>query len=260
VAGRQTGPLGFLNTINVIAPYRYHGTWVFDDPRVGLVREPFISDADTLIDSAVVNILGADRGFFLIFSGQPFPGHVIRLIWRRSDTDGNWYYSESLDHEAWLCPALLKYFDDVPKTLYLQCKAKPQDAKHPSDWTVKEQQRIADGHCDSPEPALLAGSRGADAQFSRSQPEHVVPDPYVSHLHRFGAPAWVRGATVLMLFIIVIGNLVLATIGLLGGSRPRGYLFLFLAWTMGITGLVMLARLWRAMVLQREPPPSEPTT
>jgi hypothetical protein len=114
-----------MNTINVIAPYRFHGTWVFDDPRVGLVQEPFISGADTLIDRAVSDIPGADRGFLLIFSGQPFPGYEIHLVWRRPEMDGNWYRSENLDHEAWLCPALLKYFGEVPKALYVQCKAKP---------------------------------------------------------------------------------------------------------------------------------------
>jgi hypothetical protein len=29
------------NSILVVAPYRYSGTWVFDDPRVGLQAEPF---------------------------------------------------------------------------------------------------------------------------------------------------------------------------------------------------------------------------
>jgi membrane protein implicated in regulation of membrane protease activity len=92
------------------------------------------------------------------------------------------------------------------------------------------------------------------------QPEDIMPDPYSTHLQRPGTPAWVRAAAVLTLFLIIMGNLVLATMGLLGGARPRGYVFLFLAWTMGITGFVMLARLWRAMVLQRASPPSEPTS
>jgi hypothetical protein len=30
-----------MNTINVIAPYKYHGQWVFDDPRVGLSQRAF---------------------------------------------------------------------------------------------------------------------------------------------------------------------------------------------------------------------------
>ena len=36
-----------MNAINVISPYRHHGMWVFDDARVGLVQEPFVSGADT---------------------------------------------------------------------------------------------------------------------------------------------------------------------------------------------------------------------
>jgi len=32
--------------INVISPYKRHGIWVFDDARVGLVQEPFVSDLD----------------------------------------------------------------------------------------------------------------------------------------------------------------------------------------------------------------------
>lgn len=30
------------NALMVIAPYRYAGTWVFDDSAVGLKREPFV--------------------------------------------------------------------------------------------------------------------------------------------------------------------------------------------------------------------------
>jgi hypothetical protein len=29
-----------MNAINLIAPYKVHGQWVFDDPRVGLSQEP----------------------------------------------------------------------------------------------------------------------------------------------------------------------------------------------------------------------------
>ena len=42
--------------INVIAPYKWHGMWVFDDPRVGLVQEPFVAGADTMIDRVVADI------------------------------------------------------------------------------------------------------------------------------------------------------------------------------------------------------------
>jgi hypothetical protein len=119
---RKTGESSQMNAINVIAPYKYHGQWVFDDPRVGLSQEPFVAGADTWIDRVVADIPNAERGFTLIFSGAPFPGHQYRLDWRREEGGGNWYYSADLDMEGWLCPALFKYFSETPKTLYAQIK------------------------------------------------------------------------------------------------------------------------------------------
>ncbi len=34
----------------VIAPYWFNGTWVFDDPMVGLKREPFVAGVPEMID------------------------------------------------------------------------------------------------------------------------------------------------------------------------------------------------------------------
>ena len=63
-----------MNAINVIAPYKHHGQWVFDDPRVGLSQEPFVAGADTWIDRVVAEIPDAERGFTLIFSSALFGG------------------------------------------------------------------------------------------------------------------------------------------------------------------------------------------
>ena len=41
------------NQICVIKPYKWEGMWVFDDERVGLVREAFVAGADTIIDTAL---------------------------------------------------------------------------------------------------------------------------------------------------------------------------------------------------------------
>ena len=57
-----------MNAINVIAPYKHHGMWVFDDPRVGLVQEPFVAGADAMIDRVVADLPDAEHGFTLIFS------------------------------------------------------------------------------------------------------------------------------------------------------------------------------------------------
>jgi hypothetical protein len=113
-----------MNAIHVISPYKHHGMWVFDDPRVGLVQEPFVSGADTWIDRVVADIPNAEKGFVLIFSSTPFPSHQYRLDWRRAEAEGNWYYSPDLDMEGWLCPALFRYFTDAPVSLYAQIKAR----------------------------------------------------------------------------------------------------------------------------------------
>jgi hypothetical protein len=113
-----------MNAINIIAPYKYYGMWVFDDPPVGLVREPFVAGADTMIGRVVEMIPDAENGFLMIFSATESPGHQFKLEWRRSDGGGNWYYSPQLDMEGWLCPALLKYFEEAPNEIYVQVKSK----------------------------------------------------------------------------------------------------------------------------------------
>ncbi len=119
-----TSTLEAMNSIHVIAPYKYLEMWVFDDEKVGLTQEPFVSGADTMIDRVVENIPNADQGFILVFSKERFPGAALRLNWRRPESNGNWYYSEELGMEGWLCPALFKYFSEAPKELYVQVKAK----------------------------------------------------------------------------------------------------------------------------------------
>ncbi len=120
-------PLGFYrpsNSLMVIAPYKYQGTWVFDDAAVGLKREPFVSGIPEMIDTMVKEIPDADKGFRLLFSTQPFPGHMVKLSWRRADSTGNWYYCEQYDAEGWLCPGLFKYYAEAPKDLYAKAEKK----------------------------------------------------------------------------------------------------------------------------------------
>lgn len=56
-----------MNSIHVIAPYKYLEMWVFDDEKV-------VSGADTMIDRLAENIPNAEKGFILLFSKEPFPG------------------------------------------------------------------------------------------------------------------------------------------------------------------------------------------
>ena len=111
------------NSLFVIAPYRHLGMWVFDDARVGLIQEPFVGGADTIIDEWTKDIPNAEKGFRLIFSPDPFPGYDLSFEWRRPEMSGNTYYCEQLDMEGWLCPALFKYFDSAPMNLYAKAEA-----------------------------------------------------------------------------------------------------------------------------------------
>jgi hypothetical protein len=115
---------GPVNAIGVIAPYRYEGMWVFDDPAVGLNREPFVVGIDKMIDQLVASIPNAERGFRLLFSATPFPGHTVKLEWRREESGGNWYYCPQFGIEGWLCPALFRYFDKAPAELYARAEPK----------------------------------------------------------------------------------------------------------------------------------------
>src|SRR6478672_1919756 len=71
--------VSMANTIHVIVPYRHASTWVFDDPRVGLSQEPFVSGIPEMIDAIVANVPNAEKGFRLLFASAPFPGYQVKL-------------------------------------------------------------------------------------------------------------------------------------------------------------------------------------
>jgi hypothetical protein len=112
------------NSIMVIAPYRYHGTWVFDDPSAGLVRERFVAGVPAMIDVLVKDIPDAQDGFRLSFSAREFPGYQKKLTWVRGDSTGNWYRTDDPPMEGWLCPVLFKYYREAPKEIYVQAEPK----------------------------------------------------------------------------------------------------------------------------------------
>jgi len=117
---KQTRTVRDMNALLVIVPYKYQGTWVFDDAKVGLFREPFIAGIDTMIDKAVADIPSAEKGFRAVFSAAVFPGANLKLEWRREESGGHWYYSDQFRMEGWLCPALLKYFATAPPEIYVK--------------------------------------------------------------------------------------------------------------------------------------------
>ena len=113
-----------MNALSVIFPYRLEGVWVFDDVATGLVREPFISGADNILDVLAEHIPNAADGFKIVFSAGPFPGYTARFVWTRAEYEGNWYWWPERQMEGWLCPALLKYFESPPKEIFVRTSAK----------------------------------------------------------------------------------------------------------------------------------------
>jgi hypothetical protein len=59
------------DTVWTIDPYRHDGAWVFDEPRVGLHREPFVAGITEMIDRLVAGIPDAAHGFRLRFAAFP---------------------------------------------------------------------------------------------------------------------------------------------------------------------------------------------
>lgn len=115
------------NSIFSIRPYLDGKSLVFDDESVGLVKEPFVANADVILLSLAIGVLGETcRKFTLVFSDKAFPGHHATLSLVRPEYGGNWYKCDQLgdcdEAYGWLCPALFLYFNKAPKKIYLQIK------------------------------------------------------------------------------------------------------------------------------------------
>lgn len=113
------------NALQVLRLYKHEGSWVFDDARFGLEREPFVLGIDQMIDRLVAALPDPEKGFRLIFSPRPFPGYGAKLERRRDDSGGVWYFSPTFGIEGWLCPVLFRYFETAPSELYARAEPLP---------------------------------------------------------------------------------------------------------------------------------------
>ena len=104
-----------MNQIHAIQPYKWNGQWVFDDYHKGLKREAFVGGSNDIIE----HFAEGKNTVILLFSAEWFP-KTFKFTWVKEEHGGNWYYNEVMDMKGWLCPALLKYFDEAPKELYIQ--------------------------------------------------------------------------------------------------------------------------------------------
>jgi len=110
------------NVLMVIAPYWYQDTWVFDDESAGLNKEPFVTGIPEMINDLVKDIPNARSGFRLFFSSAPFPGYQVELARVKEEDGGYWYRVKNKSAEGWLCPALFRYFETAPETIYVKAE------------------------------------------------------------------------------------------------------------------------------------------
>ncbi len=127
------------NSITAIYPYQIGTLWVFDDPAVDLREEAFVAGIDKIMDLMTAHIPNAKDGFRLLFSANPFPGANVVMEHIEKDRQthwpatkwmkktfipviqrGDWYRHAETGMEGWLCPALLKYFDNAPTHIYVK--------------------------------------------------------------------------------------------------------------------------------------------
>jgi len=129
------------NVLNVIQPYWYANCWVFDDASKGLEKESLEGRFEAelreimvlarlvgggvtrMIDYLVKDIPNARSGFILLFSSQPFAGYQVEITRVREEYGGYWYKAKDEGAEGWLCPALFRYFETAPESLYIKAES-----------------------------------------------------------------------------------------------------------------------------------------
>jgi hypothetical protein len=110
------------NSIYTLHPYKHGSQWVFDDESKGLFREAFVAGIDDIIEYITKDFADAKNGFNLLFSDNKFPSANVELHKQGTESGGTWYYCPQLEMAGWLCPALFKYYDVAPETIYIQVK------------------------------------------------------------------------------------------------------------------------------------------
>jgi len=140
------------NSIMVLKPYKYLGTWVFDDESTGLVKEAFVAGVPEILEGLLnangIPLEDAEKGFKLTFGAVAFPGHQLCAIWEREEAGGNWYREKETGWQGWLCPALFKYFESAPAALFIRADAladfdKPLNTDTPYFEVLQFLQRVA---------------------------------------------------------------------------------------------------------------------
>jgi len=117
IMGSTSSPTA--NSIHTIEVYRFGSAWVFDDERVGLLKEAFVAGADTLIDKYA----DGKNNITIMFSTDWFPDHSVVVEKDKDQYDVGTNYTEPVTgHNLWLCPSLNLYYSVSPDRIYVKFK------------------------------------------------------------------------------------------------------------------------------------------
>ena len=118
------------NAMHCIQIYRHQGTWAFTDGDHDLINEPFVAGIPQFIDFIIRQDKKDPRDgeYIVTFSKNQFPTAVYELKFDRDDMGGAWYkcgpcneaVNDQVGGEGWLCPATLNYFEDFPRSIFVQ--------------------------------------------------------------------------------------------------------------------------------------------
>lgn len=125
--------------VNTIRPFISNGRWMFEKNGknydmapaaiMDVVLSPLVIGADKLIalGCKLKNIKNYEKGFLLLFSEEYFPNADVKFILSEPKANGWIFNVEELNlkgllpgQAAWVCPYMMMYYPEPPKTLYLK--------------------------------------------------------------------------------------------------------------------------------------------
>ena len=125
--------------VNIIRPFMSNGRWMFEKNGknydmapagiMDVVLSPLVIGADKLIalGCKLKNIKDYENGFLLLFSEEYFPNADVKFTLLEPKANGWIFNVEELNlkgllpgQAAWVCPYMVMYYPEPPKTLYLK--------------------------------------------------------------------------------------------------------------------------------------------
>lgn len=114
------------NAVFIIQPYRVGKVWCFDEPALGVFKEPFVGTINDMIDD-MLERAGLPQGeqFTALFSADKLPSADMQLVLDQSEgKNGAWYKDVTkggkTEDAGWLCPCLFKFFPSAPENIYVR--------------------------------------------------------------------------------------------------------------------------------------------